>query len=210
VGRLLIARGGNVNATDASGRTALMATALSGDAALAEALLAANANIAAADAGGLTALTYAASNGRAAVVSLLTKAGLTTGLDPALSFAVRGCHTDIVRVLEASGAKLDTPVQGQPPIVLAAGSNCAETLTFLLDKGINPDTPGDKGVTPLMAAAARGLVPIAEILIARGANPEARDAEDRTAWYHAAMYGHQEFVELLRKIRDSKPPQPPQ
>jgi ankyrin repeat protein len=207
VGRLLIARGADVNATDAVGRTALMATALSGDAALAEALLTAKANVAAADQGGLTALAYAASNGRAAIVALVTKAGLTTGLDAALSFAVRGCHTDIVRVLEASGAKLDTPIQGQPPIVLAASSNCPETLTFLLDKGVNPDTAADKGITPLMAAAAKGLIPIADILVARGANLEARDADDRTAWFHAAMNGHQEFVEMLRKIRDTRPPQ---
>ena len=66
---------------------------------MASALLAAKADLAAEDLAGSTALTYAASSGHAPIVDLLMTAGLTTGRDLAVSFAVRGCHTDIVRTL---------------------------------------------------------------------------------------------------------------
>ena len=206
-GKLLLDRGANANVRDESARTALMATALSGDTALAAALLSAKADLNAEDLAGSTALTYAASSGHAGIVDLLMKAGLTKGADMAVSFAVRGCHTDIVKTLRVHGAVLDRKVNGTPPLVLAAGSNCDDTVRYLLDGGadVNAGTDED-GMTPLMAAAQRGLAPIGELLIARGADPEARNKKDQTAWYYAAMNQHQEFVELLRKIRDSKPP----
>ena len=203
-GQLLLTRGANVGLRDQSGRTALMATALSGDTAMATALLASKADLAAEDLAGSTALTYAASSGHAAIVDLLMKAGLSTGRDAAVSFAVRGCHTEIVRTLRTHGAGLDRKVNGTPPLVLAAGANCDETVRFLLDGGVDINAKADDGMTALMAAAQRGLVPIGELLISRGADPEARNGQDQTAWYYAAMSQHQEFVELLRKIRDSK------
>lgn len=204
-GEALIAGDADVNVRDESGRTALMATALGGDTVLARALIAAKADVAIADLAGSTALTYAASNGRGAMVELLMKAGLKRDLDAALSFAVRGCHTDIARTLRSNGAAIDRSVQGTPPVVLAAASNCDDTLRYLLDSGADINAKAEKdGMTALMAAAALGLVPIGELLIARGADSEARNSQDQTAWSYAAMNKHQEFVELLRKVRDNR------
>jgi ankyrin repeat protein len=109
-----------------------------------------------------------------------------------------------VRLLAEHGARLDVPVQGTPPIVLAAGEDCADTIRFLVSRGADVNARGEGGLTALMAAARRGLVPIAELLIASGADPEARNDRDQTAWFYAAMSGQQEFVELLRRLRDKR------
>jgi uncharacterized protein len=202
-GSALIAGSANVNLRDESGRTALMATSLGGSTAMTASLIAAKADLNAEDLAGSTALTYAASSGHAAVVEQLLKAGLTKGADAAVSFAIRGCHTDIVKTLRANGAAIDRRIQGMPTIVIAAASNCPETLTYLLDSGGDVNAPADEdGRTPLMAAAERGLVSIGEILIARGADANLRNKQDQTAWYYAAMNKHQDFIELLRKERD--------
>ena len=60
------------------------------------------------------------------------------------------------------------------------------------------------GTTALIAAAQRGLVPIGEMLIAKGADMELRNKNQQNAWLLAAMNNHLEFVELLRATRDKK------
>jgi ankyrin repeat protein len=53
-----------------------------------------------------------------------------------------------------------------------------------------------------MEAAGRGLTPMVQLLIDRGADIEVRDKAGQNAWLRAAMSGHQEVIEILRKIRE--------
>ena len=60
-------------------------------------------------------------------------------------------------------------------------------------------------MTPLMMAAANGLLPMTEMLLQHGADLDAKTATGQTAWLLAGMNGHLDVVELFRKVR---PPQP--
>ncbi|MGH8770409.1 MAG: quinoprotein dehydrogenase-associated putative ABC transporter substrate-binding protein [Burkholderiales bacterium] len=71
--KLLIARGADVNATNASGETALMVAALDNRAEIAKLLIESGANVAAKNAQGKTALTIARDNKADAVIALLEK-----------------------------------------------------------------------------------------------------------------------------------------
>jgi hypothetical protein len=61
-----------------------------------------------------------------------------------------------------------------------------------------PDAPG--GVTPLMAAAARGHEAVVEALLERGADAAKRDAQGRSAAAHARAAGHAHLAERLDTV----------
>lgn len=65
----------------------------------------------------------------------------------------------------------------------------------------NPDLDelGPERITPLIAAAGRGSLPMVEALLAAGAEPEWRDATGETAMLKAAANGHLEVARLLAK-----------
>ena len=199
-GQLLLSRGANANLRDQSGRTALMATALSGDTALAGALLAAKADLAAEDLAGSTALTYAASSGHAPIVDLFYDRRPHNRSGPRrLVCRARLPHRH--RAHPPDARRRPRP-QGQRHATAGAGGG----VQLRRDSAVPPGRrrgrqrrADEDGMTALMAAAQRGLAPIGELLISRGADPEARNKQDQTAWYYAAMNQHTEFVELLKK-----------
>lgn len=208
--RALIAGGANVNAKDSSQRTPLMAAALGGNADVARALLDAKADLQAADVGGGTALIYAAANGHLAFIDLLTKAGLLKGGDMAMAFAVRGCHTPIVRRLLDAGVPTTAKLQGTPMMVLAAGTNCADAIDLLLSRGAKVDDADDEeGMTALMTAAKQGFEEIVAMLLAKGADMELTNKGNQSAWLLAAMNEQREVVEILRAQREKKGLKPP-
>jgi hypothetical protein len=63
-----------------------------------------------------------------------------------------------------------------------------------------PDAPG--GVTPLMAAAARGHEAVVEALLERGADAAKRDARGRRAAAHARAGGHPCLAKRLDTVVD--------
>jgi len=62
------------------------------------------------------------------------------------------------------------------------------------------DAPG--GVTPLMAAAGHGHDAVVELLLQFGADAARRDAQGRSAAYHARAAGHPHLAERLDGIVD--------
>ena len=63
-----------------------------------------------------------------------------------------------------------------------------------------PDAPG--GITPLMAAAARGHEAVVEVLLACGADTAKRDAQGRRAAAHARAGGHPCLAKRLDTVVD--------
>ncbi|MCJ1346302.1 hypothetical protein MMC31_004517, partial [Peltigera leucophlebia] len=65
---------------------------------------------------------------------------------------------------------------------------------MLLEKGANIEATNKKGRTPLHSAVIHGQVEIVQILLAKGANPEAAEG---VPLYVAASMVHAPIVEML-------------
>ena len=124
----LVARGMDINTTDADGSTLLLIAARSDNQKLVEALLRNRASVRKRNRFGDTALHVAASQGHTACVSLLLAAG--SEIDPAgwtpLQYAAYAGHTDTVELLIAKGAKLNARApNGRTALMLAAQNDHA-------------------------------------------------------------------------------------
>lgn len=173
IAELLIDHGSDVNGRDpTTGSTALMAAALLGHSQLVTLLLANGADIDARTANNATALGMAALAGQVEVTNILLSRGAGTTADRAgaLVAAAWAGHEQILRILVSSGA----PVEGAR----------------------NMD-----GQTALLAAIAASRYnarrSIVQLLLAEGANPEAVDADGRTALILAVSVGDGELVPIL-------------
>ena len=70
-------------------------------------------------------------------------------------------------------------------------------LVKILLPGTSVDQRGERGQTPLMLAAQRGLVPIMQLLLEAGAAKDLQDDEGDTALFFAARAAHLDAVTLL-------------
>ncbi|MBL9128994.1 MAG: ankyrin repeat domain-containing protein, partial [Verrucomicrobiales bacterium] len=130
------------------------------------------------DANGETALMIAAAVGSPRSVARLLEAGAdpnatnAAGAGALLRGAVR---PDVVRRLLDAGARPDVAsALGHTPLMLAArGADASESVRLLLARGARPDPRSRFGATPLMAAVAASNVEIVELLLERGADPDA-------------------------------------
>jgi ankyrin repeat protein len=143
--RALLKQGGDVNAAQGDGMTALHWAASGNDVELIDMLIHAGANLRAATRiNGYTPLFFAARSGHAAAVKTL----LAGGADPKAA-----------------------SVTGSTPLMLAAASGSVETVSALLDAGA--DINGKESAreeTALMFAAARNRVDVIRLLAKRGGN----------------------------------------
>ena len=146
--KTLLQQGGDVNAAQGDGMTALHWAAMKNDAELAQMLIYAGANVKATTRlGANTPLVIAARNGNAPVVQVL----LTAGAD-------------------AKGATST----GTTPLMLAAASGNAEAVRALLAAGSDLEAKeSSMQQTPLMFAAAFSRVEVMKALVAAGANVKA-------------------------------------
>jgi ankyrin repeat protein len=72
-----------------------------------------------------------------------------------------------------------------------------DSVKALVSAGMSPDTPTDRGVTPLMVAAQCDRVAIASFLIYSGANVQTRTPGGMDAMIAAIMEGNEEIIRLL-------------
>ena len=162
--RSLLQRGGDPDAAQGDGMTALHWAAERGDVEVARLLI---------DAG--------------AALDPVTRMGAYT---PA-HLAARGGHSAVLQALLTGGASASAPTStgGVTPLHFAATSASPESALALLEHGADPDArEGRWGQTPLMFAAAAGRADVIRALLAGGADPElrayvldmaTREAEDR-------------------------------
>jgi RNA polymerase sigma factor (sigma-70 family) len=142
-----------VNRRDAAGATPLHAAARAGFRKVAKALLDAGADVTARDADGWTPLHVAAQPGR------------SRRLSP---------NHAVVSLLKERGAAID--------IFAAALLGDAEQVASLIGRDLSlRDARDAAGATPLCLAAWQGHAAVVDLLLLKGANPDARDATGRTA-----------------------------
>ncbi|MFN8061734.1 MAG: ankyrin repeat domain-containing protein [Vicinamibacterales bacterium] len=143
--RRLLREGGDVNAAQGDGMTALHWAAMNGDADIAGMLLYGGANTRATTRlGGYTALHLAAQNGRTPVIQALLKSAA------------------LVNAVTSTGAT---------PLMLAAASGDLDAVTALVDGKADVNaTETANGQTALMFAAAVDRAAVVKLLMARGAD----------------------------------------
>jgi uncharacterized protein len=181
VERLLMA-GANPNATKLSGETALMTCARTGNLDTVQLLLEHGAEPNSKETSrGQTALMWAVAEKHPEVVRALIEHGADVharsngGFTPLL-FAGQQGDVDSARLILAAGANVNesTPQDGSS-LVVASASGHAALAAFLLEKGADPNVADARGMTALhFAASGRNMLELVKLLLAKGANPNAR------------------------------------
>jgi uncharacterized protein len=172
---------------------------------------------AAADAAGVRALLESGSPVTAKALVSAVRTGvpdtvcalLDAGADPSardprgiapLFVAAAAGHPALYAFL-ADPERADVSAPHQPRI------GYGEILWMLLDRGADANmscpshrAPTGPGITPLMAAAVFGNTAAVDVLVARGAEPRARDAIGRTARDWAEAQGHRAIMTRLKNF----------
>lgn len=201
--RRLLQVGADPHTTSHDGETALMIAARTGDAATVQALLAAGASANAREARrSQTALMWAVTEGNHEAASVLVRAGADVrarsngGFTPLL-FAARAGHVGVLPTLIEAGADVnDRLPDGTSALALAILNAHFELAALLLDRGADPNAAA-QGWTPLhqlvwtrrpnggladpppVATGRLSSLQLAERLLEKGANPNARMTKER-------------------------------
>jgi len=168
----------------------------------------ANVNVAEDSINGWTPLHYAARYNRKEIADLLITAGANINAKDEvkrtpLHIATEEDFTDMVELLLARGA--DVSAKGE---VGNTALNIADvnTARLLLTAGANVEARNEGGETPLYLAAESGWTQMVEVLIAGGANVDARMVREtfsRSPLEIAVENGHIDVVRLLApKVHD--------
>lgn len=119
----------------------------------------------------------------------------------AIHFAAEAGHDNIVRTLIQSGASISKDNSGCSPLWLASMAGHDSTVKILLSSGADPNETDSYNCVPLHAAAQKGHLDIARMLIEHKAIVDWQggdiDHGVRTPLYDSASYGHAAIVELL-------------
>lgn len=190
----LLAAGAQIEHRLPGGVTALMLAAALGLPDIVARLLTAGANVHASDAQGLTPLHCAALFGFIArdkprLVALFDTL-LLAGAEPEQIAA--GAVTPLLLLL---GARAEPGTACDEEVVLAA-------LERLLDEEVSLDVQDPRGFGPLHLAALHGLLRVVQRLLRTGADPDLRDALNRTPREIAVMRG---FVDVAAEFNPAIP-----
>ena len=195
--RLLSRNSQYVNKSTKDGKTALMLAAGAGREELVGKLLAAGADVNKANTRGGTALMYAATHGDPKTVKALLSRGAKVNAKAdngwtALTLAAAKGYEAIVKQLLEAGADANiADIYGWTPLMRAAdGDRVGVVRVMLADKSLRLNVGDEQGETALHHAAARGAFEIARLLIAHGADAQAKDTAGRTPAMVATAQGY--------------------
>jgi ankyrin repeat protein len=161
IAQRLIERGADVKLSGRSGITPIAAAAYAGNEIIFDALLARGADERAPDDTGKPPIVYAAAGARFSIVKRL----LARNTDVNARY-----RNDLTLLMWASG-----------PDELVPEPQALEVVSYLLDAGAHVDDRDDRGRTALMIAAEGGHAEIANLLLARGADPSLKDKAGKRA-----------------------------
>lgn len=121
-----------------------------------------------------------------------------------LNLAAAEGHVVIFKLLLKHGAFLDSATaNGVTPLLSAVyhGKTAVMQLLASLNKDkpnvVGLDRPDDAGKTPLILAAGRGFDGVVKVILAHGANKDARDIAGMSTMAHAAKKGYSAVAEQL-------------
>jgi ankyrin repeat protein len=229
--RLLLDRGADVNAASSRGRTALFLAAMSAPSVeIVRLLMARGADVKGVDALKMTALHAATWGNDTETIRLLVDAGLdvnaahVAGFTPLINTA-SARNVTAAKLLLAKGANVNAvagePVQKVKAGIVALGSFTAlhmvapsgssEFVKALLDAGAKVNLREARGLTPLMLAVAidRQNLDVIRMLIAKGAEVNAKDPAGQTALDWARKFQAQPAIDLLRRAGGIETPVQP-
>ncbi len=223
---LLLARGGDPRRAAHTGATPLSAAVSMRHPEIVDSLLAAGAGLEQRLPGDVTVLMLAAALGFPDLVARLLTAGANITACDAQELAPMHCAAlygftarerprlvALIDTLLLAGAEPDQPAAGGvTPLLLLLGARaepgtaCDEDVVVaglerLLDEDITLDAQDPRGFGPLHLAALHGLLRVVQKLMRAGADPELRDALNRTPREIAVMRG---FIDVASEFQ----PQP--
>ena len=193
--RVLIAAGAGVNARSKFGRTPLWLAVIGGHREAAEDLIANGANADATTDSGLTPLGAAIRRDDREMVEALLAAGAKKTIYAA---AYLGDVQWVARGIAHGFDVKEQDENGHTILHAAAQGNQQKVAEVIVAAGASIDIRGDEDATPLYHAADRGHVVIAQWLMDKGANLDARIRNYTATHLHrAAWQGHRDLAELL-------------
>lgn len=204
VQRLLDA-GGDANAAESDGTTALHWAVHREDLPLVRALLAAGADADRPNRYGVPPLFLASQNGHAPLVAVLLEAGADANAalpegETALMTAARTGDVATLELLLAHGAEVDAREswKGQTALMWAAAENNAEAVAALLAAGADIAARPAGGVfTPFLFAVRGGAIDALGVLLEAGADPNERLPDGTSALVLATINAHYELAARL-------------
>jgi ankyrin repeat protein len=135
------------------------------------------------------------------LVELLLQAGANPNDGVTLPLAAAAGDTATLDLLFAYGGNPNQPwaSDGSPTLyAMLHWGGSTDGAHWLLEHGAEPDPVfGDNGETPLHIVAERWDVPLAEALVARGADPSRKRADDRTPYAIAELNANRAVADWL-------------
>lgn len=198
-------RGEAVESRDKNGKTALIAASQHGHTDIVKLLLDKGAMVNARTSSGSTAFYYAAQNHHIEALKLLQAKGADvnttgqTGFSP-LSVAVTNRDEEVVRLLLGYGADPNAMLVGSPLLTEALSRDSAGIFQALVEKGANVNAARQEyGDTPLMIAVALQRMAAVKLLLSRGADIRAKDADNKSVlhWLLCNTFSKGENTKLL-------------
>jgi len=201
----LLRQGGDVNAADTDGTTALAWAVHAGHVAIAEALLEAGADVAATNRYGVGPVHLASENGSAEMLGVLLAHGAdaNTALpdgETALMTAARTGNAAAVNALLAAGAKVDAveSSKGQTALMWAAAEDNAAAVAALVAAGADIAQRSAAGEFDALGFAVRGgAIEATRALLDAGADVNAETRGGMSMLVLATLNAHYELAALL-------------
>ena len=200
-----------IDIRDHDGKTALIAASQYGHTEIVKLLLDKGAAVDAKTSRGSTAFYYAAQNHHIDSLKLLFARGadvnhINLNQFSPLSVAITNRDVEVVRLLLEYGADPDAQPAGQPLLSDALSRDSAGVFPILVEKGadVNVSRVG-YGETPLMIAVAMQSMPAVKLLLSRGANIRAKDADGKNVlhWLVCNTFSEKENITLLQLLLDN-------
>jgi len=217
----LLAAGADPKATRWNGETALMIAANTGSVDEVKLLIDRGVDINASEPRrGQNALMWAAAESHSDVVDLLIKRGANinavskAGSTPLVFAALKNDAKSVNLLLDAGSDANNALPDGTKVLSAAAAAKATEAVAALLDHGADPHVTDKNGNTPLHIAAQNGTLAMAEKLIAKGSDVNARNNKtknnndspffrpisgEQTPLLLAAKYAHVDVMRALIK-----------
>jgi ankyrin repeat protein len=122
----------------------------------------------------------------------------------ALMLASFDGHVETMQVLLNAGATIDLrDNNGRTALMFASSGPYPAAVRLLLEKGAEINAVDNvEHFTALMFAAAEGLSPVVDILLAHGADPKLKDKDDDTAASFAQKRGFTDLAQKLQTLID--------